>query len=146
MSRGLNKVMLIGRVGTDPEMRYTPSGKPVTNFRLAVNRRRRPEGEQQEETDWFTVVCWERLAEIVDQYVTKGIQVFVEGRIQIRRYTGNDGTERTAVDVVATDFQMLSPRSERVGPGQGEGQGREPGREPGADRDAFKDDFDDVPF
>ena len=138
MSRGLNKIMLIGRVGTDPEMRYTPSGKPVTNFRLAVNRRRRPGDEQQqEETDWFTIVCWERLAEIVDQYVTKGTQVYAEGRLQIRRYTNREGQEATAVDVVANEVILLGSRADRGAAGGA--------REPG-EAEAEKDEFDDVPF
>lgn len=144
MSRGLNKITLIGRVGTDPEMRYTPSGKPVTNFRLAVNRRRRPEGDQPEETDWFTVVCWERLGEIADQYVTKGTQIYVEGRLQIRRYTAKDGTQGTSVDVVATDFLLLGSRSDRGEVASSSGPAR--GGQAGGERDEPDEDFEDLPF
>ena len=117
MSRGYNKIQLIGRVGTDPEMRFTPSGKPVTSFRLAVNRRRR-EGEA-EEADWFGVICWERLAEIADQYVTKGAPVFVEGRLMVRRYTAKDGSQGTAVEVVANELLLLGGKGdgERVAAG-----------------------------
>lgn len=81
MSRDLNKVMLIGRLGADPEMRYTASGTAVTNFRVACTRRRRggQEGDVREETDWFTVVAWEKLAEITSSYLTKGSKVYVEG-------------------------------------------------------------------
>ncbi|HET7034363.1 MAG TPA: single-stranded DNA-binding protein [Thermomicrobiaceae bacterium] len=139
MSRGLNKIMLIGHVGREPEMRYTPSGKPVTEFSLAVNRRRRgAEGEAADETDWFRIIAWDRLAEIVDQYVTKGRQVYVEGRLQIRRYTDREGQERTAVEVVANDLQMLGPRMESTGSGGG--------REPSDEKEFEKDEFDDVPF
>ncbi|HEU5423317.1 MAG TPA: single-stranded DNA-binding protein [Nitrolancea sp.] len=139
MSRGLNKIMLIGHVGREPEMRYTPSGKPVTEFSLAVNRRRRgSEGEATDETDWFRIIAWDRLAEIVDQYVTKGRQVYVEGRLQIRRYTDREGQERTAVEVVANDLQMLGPRMESTGGGGS--------REPGGEPEFEKDEFDDVPF
>jgi single-strand DNA-binding protein len=112
MTRGLNKVFLIGRLGRDPEMRYTPSGAPVTQFRLAVNsfRRSGDTGQAIEETDWFTVVCWNRLAEFADQYIRKGTKVYVAGRLRVRRFTGNDGTERTAVEVVAREVLLLSPR------------------------------------
>ena len=142
MSRGLNKIMLIGRVGTDPEMRFTPSGKPVTNFRLAVNRRRRPQEGEAEETDWFTVVCWERLAEIADQYVTKGTQIFVEGRLQIRRFTAKDGSQGTSVDVVAQDFQLLGSRADRGESGGAPG----PARGGTSSREEFEEDIEDLPF
>lgn len=144
MSRGLNKIMLIGNLGRDPEMRFTPSGKPVTEFSLAVNRRRRsPEGEFVDETEWFRIVCWDRLAEIADQYLSKGTQIYVEGRVNIRKYTANDGQERTSVDVVANELLILTPRGERSGsyrePGQSSPRGQsEPNRS--------DDDFDDVPF
>ena len=145
MSRGLSKVQIIGNIGRDPEMRYTPSGAPVTDFSVAVNRRRRGQDTQQvEETDWYRVVCWSRLAEFADQYLKRGMRVYVDGRLQIRRYTGNDGQERTSVEVVAADVVMLTPRDEAAagagpaGPGGGRRQDQpEPGRE---------DDFDDVPF
>lgn len=112
MSRGLNRIELIGNVGRDPEMRYTPSGAPVTQFRVAVNsiRRGAEGGQAVEETDWFTVVCWNRLAEFADQYIRKGAKVYVAGRLRVRRYTGNDGSERTAVEVIAREVLLLSPR------------------------------------
>jgi single-strand DNA-binding protein len=144
MSRGLNKIMLIGNLGRDPEMRFTPSGKPVTEFSLAVNRRRRtPEGETTDETEWFRIVCWDRLAEITDQYLSKGSQIFVEGRVQIRRYTGNDGTERTSVDVIANELIILTPRGERAAGGTREPSGRSQRQQ---ENESFDEDFDDVPF
>ncbi|MBM2849807.1 MAG: ssb, partial [Anaerolineales bacterium] len=83
MSRGVNKVMIIGRLGRDPEMRYTPSGRPVTSFSIGTTRSwNTPDGERREETDWFNVVAWGGLAEVCKQYLTKGQQVYVEGRLQ----------------------------------------------------------------
>jgi single-strand DNA-binding protein len=114
MSRGLNRIELIGNVGRDPEMRYTPAGAPVTEFSLAVNSMRRggEGGQPIEETDWFRVICWNRLAEIADQYIRKGTKVYVAGRLRVRRYTGNDGVERTVVEVIARDLLLLSPRAQ----------------------------------
>jgi single-strand DNA-binding protein len=139
MSRGLNKIMLIGNVGAEPEMRYTPSGTPVSEFRLAVNRRSRgQDGNPVDETDWFTVICWNRLAEIVNDYVEKGRQVYVEGRLHVRRYTNRDGQERTAIEVVANDVLLLGSRGERAA-----AAGSRPA---GGEAEFEKDDFDDVPF
>jgi len=116
MSRGLNRIELIGNVGRDPEMRYTPSGAPVTQFSLAVNSYRRAgeNGQPVSDTDWFTVVCWDRLAEFADRYIRKGTKVYVAGRLRVRRFTGNDGTERTAVEVIAREVLLLSPRQAEV--------------------------------
>lgn len=139
MSRGLNKIQIIGNLGRDPEMRYTPGGSPVTNFSVAVGRRRKsPDGQATEETDWFRVVCWDKLAEIADQYLKKGARVYVEGRVQVRKYTGNDGVERTSVDVVANDLIMLSGRDE------GGSAGREPA--PSRSGESGEEDLDDLPF
>ena len=104
----LNKVTMIGNVGTDPEMRYTPSGSAVTDFRLAVSRRfSTRDGNQQEETEWFTVTAWERLADTVNQYVTKGMKVYVEGRLRSRSYQGNDGQMRFSNEINAQTVQFL---------------------------------------
>ena len=87
MSRGLNKVMIIGHLGRDPEMRYTPSGRPVTTFSVATNRSwSTADGERRTDTEWFNVVTWNKLAEICNQYLTKGQQVYIEGRLQTRRW------------------------------------------------------------
>lgn len=108
MARGLNKVMIIGNLGRDPEMRYTPSGKPVTSFSVAVSRiRNKPEGERVEVTDWFNVVAWDRLAEICSQYLTKGSLVYVEGRLETRSWEGEDGQKHYRTEVVATDVNIL---------------------------------------
>jgi len=111
MASSLNKMMLIGNVGRDPEMRYMPNGNPVTNFSVAVNRNRTsPEGERREETEWFRIVTYTKLAEICNQYVKKGGKVYVEGRIQVRTYDGQDGLKHTIVEVIANDVQMLDSR------------------------------------
>jgi single-strand DNA-binding protein len=111
----LNKIMLIGNLGRDPEMTYTPSGSPVTKFSLAVSRRSkdRQTGERRDETTWFNVVAWERLAETCNQYLHKGSKVYIEGRMTSRKYTDKDNVERTVWDVVANDMQMLDPKEDR---------------------------------
>lgn len=101
----MNKIILIGRVVREPELRSTPSGKQVANFTLAVDRRGGKGTER--ETDFIRIVAWQRLAEICAQYLTKGKLVAIEGRLQVRNYEASDGTKRTAVDVIANDMQML---------------------------------------
>jgi single-strand DNA-binding protein len=108
----LNKIMLIGNLGRDPEMSYTPTGKAVTKFSLAVSRRwrDRESGEQREETTWFNVVAWDRLAETCNSYLHKGSKVFIEGRMTSRKYTDKEGVERTVWDVQAFEMQMLDTK------------------------------------
>ncbi len=114
----LNKVILIGNVGNDPEMRYTPDGKPVTSFNLAVSRRYTTrEGERREETEWFTVVTWNRLAETCNQFLAKGRRAYVEGRLRSRVWEGQDGQKRFRNEVIANkvvflDRQPVAPASE----------------------------------
>ncbi len=104
----LNKVLLIGNVGNDPEMRYTPNGNPVTDFRMAVNRRyTTSEGEQREETEWFSVSAWGRLAEQVNQYLAKGRRVYVEGRLSSRAYIDREGQPKASLDVNAFTVLFL---------------------------------------
>jgi single-strand DNA-binding protein len=113
MSRGLNKVMIIGRLGRDPEMRYTPSGRPVTTFSVATSRTwNTSEGERRTETEWFNVVAWGSLAEICKQYLTKGQQVYIEGRLQTRHWDDNEGVKRTSTEIVANEMIMLGERRE----------------------------------
>lgn len=124
MAGGLNKVMIIGNLGADPEMRYTPSGSAVTNFRVAVNRTRRgQDGNNIDETEWFRIVAWDspgrKLAEICNEYLRKGSKVYVEGRLQSRKYTDKDGIERTSVEIVANDMQMLDSRADAEMGGRG---------------------------
>ena len=104
----LNKVMLIGNVGTDPEMRFTPSGNPVTSFRVATSRTyTTSEGERRQETEWFTVVAWTKLAESCNQFLTKGQRVYVEGNLRTRNWEGRDGQKRTSVEVIANRVLFL---------------------------------------
>ena len=111
MSRGLNKVMIIGYLGGDPEMRYTPSGRPVTSFSIGTTRSwNAPEGERREETEWFNVVAWGGLAEICKQYLTKGRQVYIEGRLQTRRWDDQEGKKHERIEVVANEMVMLGDR------------------------------------
>jgi single-strand DNA-binding protein len=111
MSRGLNKVMIIGHLGRDPEMRYTPSGRPVTTYTVATSRSwNSADGERHVETEWFNVVAWGNLAEICKQYLTKGQQVYIEGRLQTRRWEDSEGAKHTSVEIVAGEMMMLGER------------------------------------
>ena len=111
MSRGLNKVMIIGGLGSDPEMRYTPSGKPVTSFSVAVSRGwRTSEGERKEATEWFNVVSWGNLAEICNQHLHKGSQVYIEGRLQTRNWEDATGTRHYRTELVANEMIILDGR------------------------------------
>ncbi len=115
---GLNKVMLIGNVGKDPEMRYTANGKAVTTFSLACNRTHNtPEGERKEETDWFDVVTWDKLAELCSQFLQKGRQAYVEGRLQTRSWEGQDGQKRYKTEVVAQTVLFLGSAGGNSGGG-----------------------------
>ena len=118
MSRGLNKVMIIGHLGRDPEMRYTPSGRPVTTFSVAATRSwTTAEGERREETEWFNVVAWGTLAEICNQHLNKGQQVYLEGGLQTRRWDDAEGKKHFATELVAREMIMLGERREG-GPSQ----------------------------
>jgi single-strand DNA-binding protein len=108
----LNKVMLIGNVGTDPEMRFTPNGNPVTSFRLATNRvYTASDGERKQETEWFTIVTWRKLAESCNQFLTKGQRVYVEGGLRTRSWEGQDGQKRWRVEVIANRVLFLDKQS-----------------------------------
>jgi single-strand DNA-binding protein len=127
MAGSLNKVMLIGNVGRDPEMRYTASGEPVTTFSVAVSRRwkDRTTSDQREETEWFNVVTWRQLAETCNQYVTKGRKVYVEGRLQTRSWEGQDGQKHYRTEVIAQTVTLLDRRPGAAAP-SGEGEQRAP--------------------
>jgi len=104
----LNKIMLIGNVGSDPEMRYTPNGKAVTSFRVATNYRYSgPDGERREETEWFRVSVWGKQAESCNQFLSKGRRVYVEGRLRSRNWEGQDGQMRTSLEVSANRVIFL---------------------------------------
>ena len=128
MARDLNKVMIIGRLGIDPEMRHTPAGSPVTTFRVAVGRQWRDgNGETREETEWFSVVAWNKLAEICNQYLAKGARVYLEGRLQTRSWEDQQsGQTRYKTEVIAPDMITLDSREGR--PGREAGAGAAPPR------------------
>jgi single-strand DNA-binding protein len=114
MSSGsVNKVILIGRLGKDPEIKYTPSGAPVAKFSLATDEVFKDRsGEQQKRTEWHNIVAWNKLAEICGEYLTKGKQVYIEGSIRSRQWEDQAGNKRTAYDIVARDMRMLGSRAE----------------------------------
>ena len=113
MSRGLNKLMVIGHLGRDPEMRYTPSGKPVATFSVGTSRSwQSADGERHEETEWFNVVAWGGLAEICNQHLRKGMQVYVEGRLQTRRWEDAEGNKHFTTELVAKEMIMLGDKKE----------------------------------
>jgi len=111
MNRGLNKVMIIGHLGRDPEMRYTPSGRPVTTFPVATNRTwNTAEGERKVETEWFNIVAWNALAETCNQYLSKGQQVYIEGRLRTRRWQDAENHNHTSVEIIAQEMMILGDK------------------------------------
>jgi single-strand DNA-binding protein len=133
-----NKIMVIGNLGRDPEMRYTPQGTPVTTFSIATNRvSTDAAGERREETEWFTVIAWRQLAELCNQYLSKGRRAFVEGRLRSRTWEGNDGRPHFVNEIIADQVRFLD-RAER---------GVEPGAAGEADRaELAPTEVDELPF
>ena len=159
MARGVNKVILLGNLGADPETRYTQSGSAVTNIRMATTDtwRDRQSGEQQERTEWHRVVFFSRLAEIAAEYLRKGSQCYVEGRIQTRKWQGQDGQDRYSTEVVATEMRLLGGRGGGAGAAPPRDREQDSGSawpasgstatQPAASRSGPSDDFDDdIPF
>ena len=108
----LNKVLIIGNLGQDPEMRFAPSGSPVTSFSVATNMvYNTPDGERKEETEWFNIVTWNRLAETCNQFLTKGQKVYIEGRLRSRTWEGQDGQKRTRVEIIASRVIFLDRKA-----------------------------------
>jgi single-strand DNA-binding protein len=129
---GLNKVIIIGNVGTDPEMRFTPNGNPVTSFRIATSRTyTSPEGERKQETEWFDVVTWNRLAEQCNQFLTKGRTAYVEGRLRTRSWEGQDGQKHWRTEIIANRVLFLDRRPAGTLPEAGAEAGTEEDLEPG---------------
>lgn len=146
MARGINKALLIGNLGADPEVRYTAGGSAVANVRLATAEswRDKDSGEQQERTEWHRVVFFGRLAEIVGEYLRKGSQVYVEGRIQTRKWQDRDGNDRYSTEIVANEMQMLGGRSDGGGDPR---PAAAPATTPaGPDEPPMEDFDDDIPF
>ncbi|MFZ5586116.1 MAG: single-stranded DNA-binding protein [Thermodesulfobacteriota bacterium] len=128
MARGLNNCQFIGNLGSDPEMKYTPSGTAVCNFRIAVSESFKDrDGNQQERTEWVRIVAWSKLAEICGQYLTKGRQVFVLGKYTTRTWDDQDGNKRYMTEIVAREVLMLGGNPDGGGQGGGGSQGGAPG-------------------
>lgn len=157
----VNKVIILGNLGRDPEMRYTPSGSAICSLRVATTRnwKSKDSGERVEETEWHSVVMYDRQAEIAGEYLKKGRPVYIEGRLKTRKYTDKDGVEKYATDIVATEMQLLGGR-EGGAPGAGDDMGSEraparnappvrsaPAPKPAAKSPTGFDDMDDdIPF
>ncbi len=147
----VNKAILVGNLGKDPELRYTPSGTAVCTFSLATTERfKNKQGEQQDKTEWHNIVVWAGLAEICGKYLTKGKQVYIEGRIQNRSYDDRDGNKRYISEIVANEMQMLSRSGDQGGGGGGGGGGSRPVSQAsapagGPEEPPFNPD-DDIPF
>jgi single-strand DNA-binding protein len=112
MAKSLNRVQLIGNLTRDPELRYTEKGRPVCTFGLATNRSYTTDKGEQTETEFHRIVAWQKLAELCDQYLTKGKKVYVSGRLQTRRFQGQDGTKKAITDVVIDDLILLDKKQE----------------------------------
>ena len=140
---GINKAILIGRLGSDPEVRYTPSGVAVANFSVATSEewKDKDSGEKKERTEWHRIVAWRRLGEICGEYLSKGKQVYVEGRIQTRSWDDRDGNKKYTTEIVANDIQFLGSRDASSGgrPSGGGGGGFQGAPGPGPEDD-------DIPF
>ena len=159
MARGVNKVILVGNLGADPETRSMPSGMTVTNIRIATSEswKDKASGQQQERTEWHNIALFGRLGEIAAEYLRKGSQVFVEGRLRTRKWQDKQGTDRFTTEIVADNMQMLGGRggggSDRVPPGERGAAGTPPPRDEydqssaPAPAGGGKEDFDDdIPF
>lgn len=143
MARGINKVILVGNLGADPETRYSSSGSAITSIRIATSDswRDKQTGEQQERTEWHRVKFFGRLAEIAGEYLRKGSQVYIEGALRTDKYTGQDGVERYSTDIIANEMQMLGGRGDGGGGGRPARADDEPrGRSGGGPRGG--DDFE----
>ena len=135
------KTIVIGHLGKDPEMRYTPTGVPVTSFSVATSRRwTNQNGENQEKTTWFRVTCWRKTAELAAQYLKKGSRVLVEGDVDASAYTDREGSPRASLELTATNIRFMSSREEGAGGGPGGGAPA------GGGHDEFPTHEDDLPF
>ena len=150
MARGVNKVILVGNLGKDPEVRYSPNGSAMANVTIATAEswKDKQSGEKQEKTEWHRVVFFNRLAEIVGEYLKKGSQVYIEGRLQTRKWQGQDGQDRYTTEIVANEMQMLGSRSGGGGDTSwNQQQNSAPSQQSSPASAPPADDFDDdVPF
>ena len=148
MARGVNKVIIVGNLGQDPETRYMPSGSAVTNFTVATNEswKDKQTGEQKERTEWHRVSMFNRLAEVAAEYLRKGSQVYIEGKLRTRKWQGKDGSDRYTTEIIADEMQMLGGRGGGDFGGGSQGGGGQSGGG-SAPPPPGPDDFDDdIPF
>ena len=148
MARGINKVILIGNLGADPEVKYMPSGEAVATLRLATSEswKDKNTGEQVERTEWHRVVLFRRLGEIAGEYLKKGSKVYIEGRLQTRKWQGQDGQDRYTTEIVASDMQMLDSRGGGTGNFNNQPSSRSDEQPQAAAAGGFDDFDDDIPF
>ena len=152
MARGINKVIIVGNLGQDPETRYMPSGSAVTNFTVATNEswKDKQTGEQRDRTEWHRVAMFNRLAEIAAEYLRKGSQVYIEGTLRTRKWQGQDGNDRYTTEIIADEMQMLGGRGGAGGAGGDFGGGQSRGKSGGSSappQPGPDDEFDDdIPF
>lgn len=161
MARGINKVILVGNLGKDPEAKFMPSGNAVTNITVATSEswKDKQTGQQQERTEWHRVVFFNRLAEIASEYLRKGSKVYIEGSLRTRKWQGQDGQDRYTTEIVASDMQMLDSRGGSTGydspaPAQSSSPAQQGNQKPSspqgssapADNNAFDSFDDDIPF
>ena len=141
-----NKIILVGNLGRDPELRYTPDGTPVCSFSLATNEKRRDKntGENNDVTTWFRVTLWRRQAEVASQYLTRGKPVYIEGRLRVEEYTDRDGKTRHSLEVTATDMQFIGSARGDEGAGGPQAKAATAPRNAGPEPTDLTD--DDVPF
>jgi len=149
MARGINKVIIVGNLGQDPDTRYMPSGGAVTNMTVATNEswKDKQTGEQKDRTEWHKVAMFGRLAEIAAEYLRKGSQVYIEGKLQTRKWQDKDGNDRYTTEIVANEMQMLGGRGGAGGAGGGGAPMRDNGPPSSPQPQSSSDDFDDdIPF
>ena len=150
MARGVNKAIIVGTLGQDPEMRYTANGSAVANISVATNEtwKDKSTGEAQERTEWHRIVMFGKLAEIAQQYLKKGSQAYFEGRIQTSKWQDNSGNDRYSTEIVANEMQMLGGRAGAGGgaPMESGGQSQSQSKPAPAETAPMDDGFDDIPF
>ena len=152
MARGVNKVILVGNLGKDPETRYMPNGKAVTNFTIATSEswKDKQTGEQREQTEWHNIVMYDRLAEIAAEYLKKGSQVYIEGKLRTRKWQDKEGRDRYTTEINANEMQMLGSRAGGGamggGGGGGGGESRPAPASSGGSPGGSPDFDDDIPF
>jgi single-strand DNA-binding protein len=152
MARGINKVILVGNLGKDPETRYMPSGKAVTNFSIATSESwtDRQTGDKQERTEWHNIVIYDRLAEIAAEYLRKGSQVYIEGSLKTRKWQDKEGKDRYTTEIIARDMQMLGSRGGKAPEGEASRSSARPAQNQSAanatPRDLGAGFDDDIPF